>query len=316
MRTILGLELRHTKIYVPYPEYSEFIQQKLFALGVSWPSSSWPSSNNGASFVNAPYLFIDYELKLSYADDKYLFDIDGNKEIIFNEATDRFMLKEQFNLKNTKIKLLGNKHFEQVMNSLYNSEVKQIHKYTKEILSRADYLYIDEYLNVLWSNNERNFIESDSREIELTDSGEFKFMEQNSKTSQFKHFKHLDFLKKYLEIAEISETPWDSFEYFNDISQQWHTLKDGDGFCTDKQYKLKKKTKKINGLDIPDIGITPAINTMYVTPEFNENMYRAHLASADNKLTEFHISNNLCYPESSEGIAAAILHTKALLGCV
>jgi hypothetical protein len=73
--------------------------------------------------------------------------------------------------------------------------------------------------------------------------------------------------------------------------------------------------KLVHGVEVPDISFHPTDETVYYYPDatvdalFNiATYYDAY--SGD----RFRSANNLCYPNTKEGKAAAILHAKAMLG--
>jgi hypothetical protein len=77
---------------------------------------------------------------------------------------------------------------------------------------------------------------------------------------------------------------------------------------------VKRKTKLINGIEIPDITFKPTLNEYYYTPMPNyPELYHLMMDFHSNRLTNHLSENNLCYPFTEEGRQAAILHAKAML---
>jgi hypothetical protein len=77
---------------------------------------------------------------------------------------------------------------------------------------------------------------------------------------------------------------------------------------------VKRKTKVINGIEIPDITFKPTLNEYYYTPMPNyPELHHLMMDFCSNRLTDHLSANNLCYPYTEEGRAAAILHAKAML---
>jgi hypothetical protein len=76
---------------------------------------------------------------------------------------------------------------------------------------------------------------------------------------------------------------------------------------------VKHKTKAINGIEIPDISFKPTANEYYYTPmPTHPNLH--HLMNYWSNEINIHLrDNDLCYPFTDEGRAAAILHAKAML---
>jgi hypothetical protein len=74
-------------------------------------------------------------------------------------------------------------------------------------------------------------------------------------------------------------------------------------------------TKIVNGIEIPDISFKPSLNEYYYTPMPNyPELCHLMMDFHSNRLTNHLSVNNLCYPYTEEGRAAAILHAKAMLG--
>jgi hypothetical protein len=73
-------------------------------------------------------------------------------------------------------------------------------------------------------------------------------------------------------------------------------------------------TKLVNGVEIPDISFIPDLNEHYYTPyPLHPTLYdRTFYCGVESD--KFIIRNGMCYPDTEEGKAAAILHAKAMLG--
>jgi hypothetical protein len=77
---------------------------------------------------------------------------------------------------------------------------------------------------------------------------------------------------------------------------------------------IKRKTKVINGIEIPDISFKPDSYIDYYTPLPTHPELHRHAYYIPNE-TNVHLSTNgLCYPFTEEGKQVAILHAKAMLG--
>jgi hypothetical protein len=74
------------------------------------------------------------------------------------------------------------------------------------------------------------------------------------------------------------------------------------------------RIKLTNGTEIPDISFHPTINENYYYPSLEATLYDSTYFAKGNSTDEFRAVNGLCYPYTPEGKAAAMLHTKALLG--
>lgn len=75
------------------------------------------------------------------------------------------------------------------------------------------------------------------------------------------------------------------------------------------------KTKVINGHEIPDISFTPEATEGYCFPAPGRaSLYGVDWFFQTDENDVHRLRNNMCYPATDEGKAAAIAHAKALLG--
>jgi hypothetical protein len=72
--------------------------------------------------------------------------------------------------------------------------------------------------------------------------------------------------------------------------------------------------KLIHGVKVPDISFYPTDGTAYYYPATNDDMFSTTTYYSKYLSDRFRSDNNLCYPYTKEGKAAAILHAKAMLG--
>ena len=73
--------------------------------------------------------------------------------------------------------------------------------------------------------------------------------------------------------------------------------------------------KLINGHEVPDISFTPNTGERYYFPEPNKpSLYASSWFFSSDEYGVHRLKNNMCYPYTDEGKAAAIAHAKAMLG--
>jgi hypothetical protein len=72
--------------------------------------------------------------------------------------------------------------------------------------------------------------------------------------------------------------------------------------------------KLVHGIEVPDISFHPTDGTAYYYPATNDDMFSTTTYYSKYLSDRFRSDNNLCYPYTKEGKAAAILHAKAMLG--
>ena len=75
-------------------------------------------------------------------------------------------------------------------------------------------------------------------------------VEKNFTAINNKHV-HADLLMSYAIAAQTSETPWENFELRQLENGDWHPATGVLLFCSTLQYRLKPKTIKIGGIDVP-----------------------------------------------------------------
>jgi hypothetical protein len=88
-------------------------------------------------------------------------------------------------------------------------------------------------------------------------------------------------------------------------------------FWQEIKFKAPEKPLRIkltNGIEVPDISFRPDADENYYYPTLEATLYDSTYFAKGNSTDEFRAVNGLCYPYTPEGKAAAMLHTKALLG--
>ena len=123
---------------------------------------------------------------------------------------------------------------------------------------------------------------------------------------------------KFAEIAQTDTKPWRHFEYFSTVLDRWLQMSQSDVmFRTDYEYRFKKvnKVKVINSVEIPDITFIPENGEKFIVPALNADGCLNCIANLESRWFGYYHKNNLCYPNTEEGEAAAILHSNALMTC-
>jgi hypothetical protein len=81
------------------------------------------------------------------------------------------------------------------------------------------------------------------------------------------------------------------------------------------KYRPKQKTKIIHGVEVPDISFVPEHGESYCFPDPIDSDFFSEGDFSPNSTIDAHLAHyRLCYPDTKEGRAAAILHDKAMLG--
>lgn len=125
---------------------------------------------------------------------------------------------------------------------------------------------------------------------------------------------HAELMVQYAEDAKTTDKPWELWEVRLG-SSDWADCTVNLLWVTNCEYRRKSKTHIVNGIEIPDLRITPDFDQHYWYPDPSEvelvlRILRRKWSSSDNH----RIANNLCYEHSDEGREAAIMHSKAWLG--
>lgn len=137
--------------------------------------------------------------------------------------------------------------------------------------------------------------------------------ESQSAATQTKH-KHAEMIALCAEFAKTMEDPMTMFQRSYE-GNMWIECAEVE-FKSDWKYRLKPKTKLINGFEIPDLPFTPFVGCEFYCaniglPEFYETGY---MGSEGCTFTERMVERGLIYPYTEEGKEAAIAHSKVLLG--
>ena len=127
---------------------------------------------------------------------------------------------------------------------------------------------------------------------------------------------HAELMAQFAEDAKTHTEPWKLWQIKADDGIWWD-CQYSPMWQIEAEYRRKPKTHIVNGVEIPDLRITPKIYEEYCYPApnhpslaFRSRTNYAHFNEAD----VHRIKNGLCYETSEEGRQAAILHSKAMLG--
>lgn len=136
--------------------------------------------------------------------------------------------------------------------------------------------------------------------------------ERGKMKNESKH-KHAEMIALCAEFAQTMEDPMTMFQRSYE-GNMWIECAEVE-FKSDWKYRLKPKTKLINGFEIPDLPFTPFVGCEFYCaniglPEFYETGY---MGSECCTYTERMVERGLVYPYTEEGKEAAIAHSKALL---
>lgn len=75
--------------------------------------------------------------------------------------------------------------------------------------------------------------------------------EKNFVETHNKKYVHADLMMKYAIAAQTSDTPWENFEWRESENSAWKPASGVLLFFSTSQYRLKPKTIKIGGIDVP-----------------------------------------------------------------
>lgn len=133
-------------------------------------------------------------------------------------------------------------------------------------------------------------------------------------TTQSRH-KHSEMIALCAEFAQTMENPMVMFQFKDCGVWVDFDLDSNLAFYNHREYRLKPKTKLINGVEIPDLPFTPFVGRKFYCAsigmsEFYETWY---MWGEDCAFAKRMVERGLIYPYTKEGKQAAILHAKALL---
>lgn len=127
---------------------------------------------------------------------------------------------------------------------------------------------------------------------------------------------HADLMAQYAEDAKTTDKPWELWEFL-DLDGNWVASRCNPIWAPYVEYRRKPKTKLIHGVEIPDIGIDLSLTkerTDFCTPCVHNGRFFISLSHHKHNDCSCLSTLGLTYPYTGEGIKAAILHAKAMLG--
>lgn len=215
-------------------------------------------------------------------------------------------------LRKTKIRVINKTDSNTILYKLQTHGVEWYnHNHYQNAKPYILFLFIDENLKLTSDVEGKVFNNHSYKEIFINDSNEFEFVDSSTES---KGHPHSDLLMKYAEISKTDSEPWNHFEYYSGLLNKWCQMRKDDRlFRTDYHYRLKKDFKKINGHKIPNITFTPKNDQEFIAPAINVDLCLHGFSNTESRWVSYYIENDMCYPNTEEGKAAAVLHSKALM---
>ena len=77
---------------------------------------------------------------------------------------------------------------------------------------------------------------------------------------------------EYAQDAMETDKPWEKWEFFNSVDEEWLGLDSHPGWGPNSEYRRKTRTININGHEVPEPVREPLESgTMYYMPELSSN---------------------------------------------
>lgn len=124
---------------------------------------------------------------------------------------------------------------------------------------------------------------------------------------------HAELMAQYAKDAKTSKTPWVLWEYL-DRDDGWTTHRGAPGWYETSEYRRKPKTHVVNGVEIPDLRVTPELGDKYYLADPASRTFFTRQNFVEHRMEKLWVERGLTYEDTEEGKQAAILHAKAMLG--
>ena len=126
---------------------------------------------------------------------------------------------------------------------------------------------------------------------------------------------HAELMAQYAEDAKTHAEPWKLWQ-IKAGSFDWIDCKFSPAWDPICEFRHKPKTRFIHGVEIPDLRVTPKYGEYYyLASPLTSSYYSVHRFVRGSTL-DFWVERGLTYQHTKEGLQAAILHAKAMLGIV
>lgn len=124
---------------------------------------------------------------------------------------------------------------------------------------------------------------------------------------------HADLMAQYAEDAKTTDKPWELWE-FKDSDGNWWNCNHVILWCLTLKYRRKTKTHIVNGVEIPDLRVTPEYGEDYFIANPLSVKLVTHHRYVEHTSDKLWVGRGLSYQFSREGEKAAALHARAMLG--
>ena len=130
---------------------------------------------------------------------------------------------------------------------------------------------------------------------------------------------HAELMAQYAEDAKSHAEPWKLWQILITFTDgtKWTNLNSDFFFHHMCEYRRKPKTHIVNGVEIPDLRVSPKYGEYYyLANPVSSTYYTVHKFIKDDTLDIIWVERGLAYQHTEEGSQAAILHAKAMLGII
>lgn len=139
-----------------------------------------------------------------------------------------------------------------------------------------------------------------------------EFLELVYESEQKGHV-HAELMLQYAEDAKTHAEPWKLWQS-KGMASTWWDCKAHPMWGCSTEYRRKPKTHKVNGVEVPDLRITPEHGDAYWCPLPQSIRLAREFVYCDTTHDSHRVESGLCYEGTAEGKQAAKLHAKAWLG--
>lgn len=124
---------------------------------------------------------------------------------------------------------------------------------------------------------------------------------------------HVELMLQFAEDAKTTDKPWKNFQWRTRESN-WLAMQKDMQFESKYEFRRKPKTHTVNGVEIPDLRVTPKEGEYYYLADPTEGDFTYSYLFHGDDPDKLWVERGLIYQNTDEGRQAAILHAKAMLG--
>ena len=324
-------DFRETKIEILSEKHSRAFQKAVIAAG-----GGWHSDKEGVMYLFAKFIFVDADLNLGFENnDRDYFDRHKYTEIQFPIPTKDIYTKhkEETQMKQLIIHVDGLTIEEKQRVAEALAKIKNVGMCNPTYWDKVDTLYgpSADGVNVGFNNyKDPNPTHSPQQVLEMagmaptadqhvfladaliiTDSTGNIIYDSTLGEKKKGHI-HAELMTQYAEDAMTHAKPWELWQFLGSLG--WSSCGESPRWNETKEYRRKPKTHYVHGVEIPELRTSPEYGEGYYLASTSSHTHYSRHTFVGDTTDMLWAERGLTYQFTDEGMQAAILHSKAMLG--